>query len=101
MFCTISYLRVPIVPCPYHSFSLVYADKHLYEKYLNYEQYENNCNQFCTIVYLWISFVMKFLLCTPTRETNNMIREIVIYACILELKITVSGHRCYYVFPLS
>ena len=30
-----------------------------------------------------------------------MIREIFIYACILELKITVSGHICYFVFPLS
>ena len=35
---------------------------------------------------------MKFLLCTPTGEMNNMIREIFIYACILEFKITVSDH---------
>ena len=70
-------------------------------KYLNNEQYENKCNQLCTVVYLQVPFVMKFPLCTPTGEMNNMIREIFIYACILELKITVSGHRCYYVFPLS
>ena len=38
----------------------------------------------CTYGYL--------LLCTPTGEMNNMIREIFIYACILEYKIIVSGH---------
>ena len=48
LFCTILYLRVPIAPCPRYSFSLVYVDKHLYEKYLNnegkhlYEKYLNN-----------------------------------------------------------
>ena len=44
---------------------------------------------------------MKFLSCTPTGEMNNMIREIFLYACILELKNTVSGLICYSVFPLS
>ena len=34
------------------------------------------------------------MLCTLMGEMNNMIREIFIYACILELKITVSGHIC-------
>ena len=43
---------------------------------------------------------MKFLLCTPTGEMNNMIREIFIYACILELKITISGHICFF-FPIN
>ena len=41
------------------------------------------------------------MLCTLKGEMNNMIREIFIYACILELNITVSGHICYYVFPLK
>ena len=52
-------------------------------------------------MYLQVPSVMKFLLCTLTGEMNNMICEIFIYAYILELKITVSGHICYYVFPLS
>ena len=34
------YLRVPVVPCPCYSFSLVYVGKHLYVKYMNNEQYE-------------------------------------------------------------
>ena len=52
-------------------------------------------------MYLRVPYVMKFMFCTPTGEMNNMIHEIFIYACILELKITVSGHICYSVFPLS
>ena len=28
-----------IVPCTYYSFLLVYAGKHLYEKYMNKDQY--------------------------------------------------------------
>ena len=58
----------------------------IYMKSMNNEQYENKCNQLRTIVYLRVPFVMKFLLCTPTGEMNNMIREIFIYACILELR---------------
>ena len=54
-----------------------------------------------SVVYLRVPSVMKFLLCAPTGKMNNMIREIFIYACILELKIIVSGHICYSTFPLS
>ena len=39
MYCTVPYLRVPTVPCNCYSFLLVYADKHLYEKYMNKDQY--------------------------------------------------------------
>ena len=52
-------------------------------------------------MYVRVPSVMKFLLCTHTGEMNNMIREIFIYACILELKIIVSGHICYSIFLLS
>ena len=41
MLSTIPYLRVPIVLRPSHSLLLVYAGKHLYDKYLNNEIYEN------------------------------------------------------------
>ena len=37
MFSTVPYLRVPIVMRPSHSLLLVYASKHLYDKYLNDE----------------------------------------------------------------
>ena len=33
------YCTVPTVPCPCYSFLLVYADKHLYEKYTNKDRY--------------------------------------------------------------
>ena len=52
LFCTILYLRVPIILCPCYSFSLVYAGKHLYEKYLNNEQYEKNVISSDAKVYL-------------------------------------------------
>ena len=66
----------PIVPCPCYSFSLVYANKHLYDKYLNNESYEYKSNQlrglrksqFYTVVYLQVPYVMKFLLCTLIGE---------------------------------
>ena len=45
LFSIVQYLRVPMVLHPSHSLLLVYADKHLYEKYLNNEQYENTSNQ--------------------------------------------------------
>ena len=41
MFSTVLYLWVPIVLHPSHSLLLVYARKHLYDKYLNNEIYEN------------------------------------------------------------
>ena len=44
LFDTVQYLRVPMVLRPSHSLLLVYASKHLYEKYLNNEQYENTSN---------------------------------------------------------
>ena len=37
---------------PSHSLLLVYAGKHLYEKYLNNEQYENTSNQLNAKAYL-------------------------------------------------
>ena len=37
LFSTIPYLWVPIVRRPSHSLLLVYADKHIYDKYLNNE----------------------------------------------------------------
>ena len=45
LFCTILYLWVPIVPRPSYSLLLVYASKHLYDVYLNNEQYEHERNQ--------------------------------------------------------
>ena len=71
-----------IVPTStYYSFLLVYTYKHLYNKYLNNEPYENKSNQlksqFYTIVYLWVPYVVKFLLCTPTGEMH--IIEYMIY----------------------
>ena len=45
---------------------------------------KTNVISYVLVVYLRVPFVMKFLLCTPTGEMNNMIREIFIYACILE-----------------
>ena len=59
MFSTVQYLWVPIVLCPSHSLLLVYSSKHLYEPYLNNEQYEKKVigsdaktSQFCIVVYL-------------------------------------------------
>ena len=49
-----------------------------------------------SVMYLRVPSVMY-----SYGKMNNMIREIFIYACILELNITVSGHICYSVFPLS
>ena len=91
LFCIVLYLWVPIVLYPCYSFLLVYSSKHLYEMYLNTEQYEHKSNQLgCegipllyTIVYLRAPSVMKFLLCTPMGEMNTMICEIFIHACIL------------------
>ena len=37
LFSTVLYLRVPIVLRPSHSLLLVYADKHLCDRYLNNE----------------------------------------------------------------
>ena len=42
------------------------------------EPYENKSNQlgclgksqFCTVVFLWVPYVMKFLLCTPMGEMH-------------------------------
>ena len=45
LFCTLLYLWIPIVPCPYYSFLLVYAGKYLYEMYLNNEQCGHKINQ--------------------------------------------------------
>ena len=39
LYCIVSCLRIPTVPCTCYSFLLVYADKHLYEKYINKDQY--------------------------------------------------------------
>ena len=44
VFCTVSYLRVPIVLHSSYSLLLVNADKHLYDVYLNNEQYEHESN---------------------------------------------------------
>ena len=41
LFSIVPYLRVPIVLRPSHSLLLVYEGKHLYDKYLNNEIYEN------------------------------------------------------------
>ena len=41
LFNVVMYLRVPIVLRLSHSLLLVYADKHLHDKYLNNEIYEN------------------------------------------------------------
>ena len=70
--------RYLLYGCSCYSFLLVYVGKHLYDKYLNNEPYENNSNQlrcssksqFNTIVYLRVPYVMKFLLCTPTGEMH-------------------------------
>ena len=49
--------------CPSHSLFLVYTGKHLDDKNLNNMIYGNNyikeitSNQFCSIVYLWVTSV--------------------------------------------
>ena len=45
MFNTVPYFQVPIVLRPSHSLLLVYADKYLYDVYLNNEPYEHISNQ--------------------------------------------------------
>ena len=50
-------------------------------------------------MYLRVPYVMKFMLYTHTREMNNMIHEIFIYACILELKITFKWSYMLFYFP--
>ena len=46
------YLRVPIMLRPSHSLLLVYAGKHLYDKYLKNEIYENKVINFNSKAYL-------------------------------------------------
>ena len=74
--------------CPSHSLLLVYAGKHLYESYLNNEQYEDKVigsdaktSQFCIVVYLWVPSIKRFLLCTPMGDMNTLICEL--FKCIL------------------
>ena len=49
---SVPYLRVPIVLRPSHLLLLVYASKHLYDKYLNNEIYENKVISFDVKGYL-------------------------------------------------
>ena len=39
LYCTVLYFIVLTILCTCYSFLLVYADKHLYEKYMNKDQY--------------------------------------------------------------
>ena len=52
LFNTVLYLRVPIVLRPSHSLLLVYVGKHLYDKYLDNEIYENKVVNFNAKAYL-------------------------------------------------
>ena len=77
-FCSVLYCIYEYIIQSCYSFSLVYADKHLYDKHLNNEPYENKSNQLecsgksqlCIVVYLRVPYVMKFLLCTPKGEMH-------------------------------
>ena len=78
--CTVLYLRVPTVPCTCYSFLLVYADKHLYEKYTNKDmyayEYKNlqciNILLYHTVVYPRVPSVLNCMICTSTRDINMM-----------------------------
>ena len=39
LYCTVLYLRVSTISCTCYSFLLVHVGKHLYEKYMNKDQY--------------------------------------------------------------
>ena len=68
LFSVVLYIRVPIVLCLSHSLFPVYTGKHLYDKYMNNEAYENKGIQLCSVVYLWVPFVQDF--CSHERYEN-------------------------------
>ena len=39
-------------------------------------RYENESNQFCFVVYLWVPPVLKLLLNTPTIDVKTLIYEL-------------------------
>ena len=62
-------------------------------------RYEIESNQFCSVVYLRVLSVIRFLLCTPTGDVKTLIYE-------LSYMFTVIEDHCMwsfmlFVFPLS
>ena len=76
LFSIVPYFRVPILLCSSHSLLSVYAGKYLYVMYMNKIIYEIKSNQLCSVVYLRVPSVTRFLLCTPTGDVKTLIYEL-------------------------
>ena len=87
---TVLYLRVLTVPCTCYSFLLVYANKHLYEKYMNKDQYAyKNKNLRCisillyrTVLYPRVPSVSNYRICSPKGDMNMMTHKGYVYVCV-------------------
>ena len=99
LFTIVPYLRVLIVLCPSHSLLPVYAGKYLYVVYMNNMRYEIKVIQFYSVVYLWVPYVTRFLLCTPTGDVKTLIYELCYMYIVIEDHCVWSYMLS--VFPLS
>ena len=96
---TISYLWAPIMLCPSHSLLPVDTGKYLYVVYMNNMIYEIKSNQLCSIVYLRVPSITRFLLCTPSGDMKTLIYELCYMYTIIEDHYKWS--YMLYIFPLS
>ena len=85
--------------CPSRSLLPVDVGKYLCVVYMNNMRYEIKVIQLCSIVYLQVHSVTRFMLCTPTGDVKTLIYELCYMYTIIEDHYMWS--YILYVFPPS